>query len=1241
VRRLWLDRRTRPFLLALPAVLALVAGVLVVVAVSRPQQSAGVIFDADPLRTSWDSNEPSLPAGTVASSNFGQVFATRVHGQVYAQPLAIGSTIFVNTEDNWAYGLDAVTGTIKWSRSFGAPFPASVIGCADLSPNLGSTAAAAYDPTSDTVYMTTKVADGADAQHPNWYLQALDVATGAERPGWPVHIVGTPSNDPDHPFVARDVNQRPGLLLMNGSVYMAFGSQCDYGTYVGWVAGVNVATHAIHLWSSESGPTSEDGGMWAGGGGIVSDGSGRLFIATGNGVVTPVGPDSPVPKTLGNALVRLNVDASGNISAGDFFSPWNGDVLDENDQDLGSGGPVALPDKYFGTPKVPHLMVQIGKEGWLYLLDRDHLGGRAQGPGGTDGVVQKLGPYHGVWGRPAAYGGEGGYVYVLTDYDKLLTFKYGVTGDGRPALTQVSNSAETFGYTSGSPVVTSDDTKPGTGVVWVVNVDGPTGANGRLCAYDAVPTGGTMTLLQCFGVGTASKFAPPRAYNGRVYLGTRDGFVLGFGQPTAAALASTLTTFSAVNAGQTSTASVSVTATRTITVTGVTTAAPFTVTAPKLPVTLRAGQALSLAAAFAPPLAESYTGWITFSVRDGGKEGTLGAALSGTGLRPGFTATNASLDFGAVPVGSTHAMTVSFVNTGRVAERVSALQLPSPAFQVDGLPRVGQVVRPGGSVAVEVTYTPTRVRTDAGSITVTGPDGAGEVQLSASGVVGYSNLDIEPKAIHFAPIPVGLSETQVFTITNTGNLRLTITKAAPPALPFVVYTPLPEGQVVNPGDTMWIVVAYTPTAPGAANLFYTINADDRHGPHEVPVTGTAVTPPGESLVPNMLGGGWTYNGSASMAGSDLVLTSAAAQEAGSAIYGTPLPSDGLSATFTTGMSGGSGGDGMTFGVLDAASDAANEVGYIGGGLGFLGLTGVAVTLGTHQEPGFPATNFVGITNGGGGADQLHFLASSTNVPDLRAAPHQVQVLVGSGKVTVKIDGNQVLSAAVKLPASVLPAFTASTGTATDQHVVSAVAITSGGTTLPSPGTGWWFNGSAVMNGPEVVLTPAQQQLAGSAIYGSAVHTDGLTASFGLNSYGGTGADGISFVLLDPHTPPTSVGPPGGELGYGGLSGVAVSFLTYPELGVSATNWVAIATSSAGGTPHIVAKNLNIPQLRGGRSVVIHIAGTTITVQIDGVTVLSTSVSSLPATALPGFTASTGGSADVHTISGAGIVATPA
>src|SRR6266508_537573 len=135
----------------------------------------------DTLRTSWDSKEPNLSASTVTGSNFGQLFATTVKGQVYAQPLVIGNTVVVNTEDDWVYGLDAATGAVKWAKDFGPPWPASTIGCADLAPNLGSTSTAVYDPASNTVYLTTKVNDGVDAHHPNWYLHAVDATTGAHR----------------------------------------------------------------------------------------------------------------------------------------------------------------------------------------------------------------------------------------------------------------------------------------------------------------------------------------------------------------------------------------------------------------------------------------------------------------------------------------------------------------------------------------------------------------------------------------------------------------------------------------------------------------------------------------------------------------------------------------------------------------------------------------------------------------------------------------------------------------------------------------------------------------------------------------------------------------------------------------------------------------------------------------------------------------------------------------------------
>src|SRR5215475_14293291 len=461
-------------------------------AVQGEVQTAGL----DTFRTDWDQAEPNMSVGDVVGSDFGQLFSTQLDGQIYAQPLVVGDSVLVSTENDWVYGLDAVTGSIKWSRNLGPTWPASTVGCADLTPNIGNTSTGVYDAASGTYYVTTKVNNGPDANHPNWYLHAMDANTGAERSGWPVKIMGTPVNDPLHPFSAKDVNERPGLLLLNGAIYMAFGSQCDYGTYVGWVAGVNITTQQVTMWSDQSGPNSFMSGIWQAGGGLVSDGAGRIFLSTGNGVTAADGPGNPPPTNLSQSVVRLGVRADGTLAAQDFFSPANASVLDINDQDLGSGGPVALPDQYFGNAQYPHLMVEMGKEGRLFLLNRDNLGGKAQGPGGTDAVLQSLGPYQGEWGHPAVFGGDGGYVYVVQNASSMLAFKYGTDGSGKPALSQVGNTTQEFGYTSGSPYVTSDGTNSGSEVVWLTSSDGPTGANGQLCAYNGRPSNGTMTQLR-------------------------------------------------------------------------------------------------------------------------------------------------------------------------------------------------------------------------------------------------------------------------------------------------------------------------------------------------------------------------------------------------------------------------------------------------------------------------------------------------------------------------------------------------------------------------------------------------------------------------------------------------------------------------------------------------------------------------------------------------------------------------
>ena len=194
-------------------------------------------------------------------------------------------------------------------------------------------------------------------------------------------------------------------------------------------------------------------------------------------------------------MIRLHVNADGSLSPTDFFSPSNATELDQNDTDVASGGPLALPDGW-GTAAHPNLLVQMGKDGRLFLLDRNNLGGRSQGAGGTDNVLGMLGPYQGQWGHPSFFGGDGGYVYLVGNGGPLRAFKYGVSGSGVPALTLTGTSAGTFSYTSGSPVVTSNGTNAGSAVVWTVWSSGPTGTNAELRAYSAEPdSSGTLDEL--------------------------------------------------------------------------------------------------------------------------------------------------------------------------------------------------------------------------------------------------------------------------------------------------------------------------------------------------------------------------------------------------------------------------------------------------------------------------------------------------------------------------------------------------------------------------------------------------------------------------------------------------------------------------------------------------------------------------------------------------------------------------
>jgi outer membrane protein assembly factor BamB len=490
---------------------------------------------ADSLRTSWYPDEAHLtPQLLEASGGFDRNFSTPVQGQVYAQPLSFEHTLFTATENDWIYGIDSQSGEVKWERSVGTPWNSADIGCGDLAPHVGITGTPVIDPKTNTVYFFAKSYVSATQSGPAvWKMHAVDLANGEERQGFPVTISGEAQNLPGLVFNPTQLLQRPALLLMNGVVYAGFGSHCDTAPFQGWLVGVSTAGQVKVMWAT----TEHDGAaIWQSGGGLISDREGQMLFATGNSWSPSPGPGSSPPEGhLGDSVVRVQVESDGSLAAKDFFSPYNNLELDAEDLDLGSGAPLALPSPYFGTEAFPHLLVQVGKTGVVYLLNRDELGGMGQGPAGKNADIQESTIQNGVWGSLATWPGDGGYVYIpaaagLTPQNGALEFlEYGTDGTGRPELTPVAR-ATGLEFGSGSPIVTSDGATPGSGIVWVSQCpESPACEESTLDAYAAVPTGGTPDLLWSGEIGVSTKFARPDASEGRIYVGTRDGHILAFG----------------------------------------------------------------------------------------------------------------------------------------------------------------------------------------------------------------------------------------------------------------------------------------------------------------------------------------------------------------------------------------------------------------------------------------------------------------------------------------------------------------------------------------------------------------------------------------------------------------------------------------------------------------------------------------------------------------------------------------
>jgi iron transport multicopper oxidase len=522
------------------ALLAFVLSAATAVAADASQ----VTRDGDLQRTSWYQDQKLLTPGNVASANFGQRFSTTVTGQVYAQPLVSNNVLLVCTQSNWIYGLNPITGAILWSRKVGNPVNATdVAGCTDITPVIGITSTPVIDESTGIAYFMSKQYRTGTSGTVQWRMHAITLSTGVERTGFPVTIAGTANNASGVSFTAATQTQRTGLLLMNGVVYAGFSSVCDVGTWQGWIIGVSTAGVITARWADRTAGGASGGGIWMAGSALVSDGLGQILFATGNGMGGGT-PDSPIPGNtppgeLSESIVRLHVQAGGTLQATDFFTPYNSlSDYDPIDADLGSGGVVGLPSSAFGTPEHPNLCVQIGKPGYLYVMDEGSLGGCQMGPGATDGIVSEVGFLGGVWSKPAVWGGDGGWLYVPTTnrelspegaWGNLLALQAAIDSTGKPTFVPAGASADSFGFASSSPVVTSDNSRSGSALVWVVWNPDFSGNGAELRAYDPIPVDGVMPLRFSAPVGQGAKFDPPGVHANHLYVGTRDGHLIGFG----------------------------------------------------------------------------------------------------------------------------------------------------------------------------------------------------------------------------------------------------------------------------------------------------------------------------------------------------------------------------------------------------------------------------------------------------------------------------------------------------------------------------------------------------------------------------------------------------------------------------------------------------------------------------------------------------------------------------------------
>jgi len=483
-------------------------------------------YKNDLARTGLNPNETILTTSNVNSKSFGLLRKLSVTGKVDAQPLYLsqlaisGSThnvVFVATEHDMVHAFDSDTGAMLWSTSVAnGESPSDARNCNQVTPEIGVTDTPVIDRhagANGAIYLGAMTKDSQGHYHHR--LHALDITTGTELFGGPKEITATfPNLSGQTTFDAGQYKERPGLLLLNGILYLTFSSHCDIGAYTAWVLAYNEMTLAqtsvLNLGPNGGGPS-----IWMSGGAPAADSSGSIYLLNANGAfeTTLDANGFPNHSDYGNSFMKIST-ANNSLAVADYFAMSN-EVSESNaDADLGSGGAMLLPDFADSTNTVRHLAVGAGKDGNIYVVNRDSMG---KFNPSSNNIWQELTNAlpGGIYSTPAYFNNT---VYFGATGGPLRAFPISAA---KLALMPSSQTGITFTYPGTAPSVSSNGTS--NGIVWAHENGNPA----VLHAYDATNlTNELYNSNQAAGgrdqCGPGNKFITATIADGKVFLATQN-----------------------------------------------------------------------------------------------------------------------------------------------------------------------------------------------------------------------------------------------------------------------------------------------------------------------------------------------------------------------------------------------------------------------------------------------------------------------------------------------------------------------------------------------------------------------------------------------------------------------------------------------------------------------------------------------------------------------------------------------